>query len=125
MNYRTALLTGISLAGLAVVFGAFGAHALKHILESNQRTDTFELAVNFQFYHALSLVVTGLLLRAFESNLLKYGAACFAIGILFFSGSLYILSLTNVKAFGAITPVGGSLFIAGWILLFAAILKKT
>lgn len=112
------------MGGLAVAIGAFGAHALKPFLLASERVDTFELAVRYQFYHALALLATGLAMDQTESKLLKYGALFFLLGILFFSGSLYALCFTGLKAMGAVTPFGGLFFIAGWIFLFLGVYKK-
>jgi uncharacterized membrane protein YgdD (TMEM256/DUF423 family) len=124
MNSRTILLTGILLSGLAVVVGAFGAHALKETLAATGRADTFELAVRYQFYHALAMLATGILADRFNNTLLPIAGWLFLGGILFFSGSLYILSLSGITVLGAITPLGGLMFIAGWLLLFIGVYKK-
>jgi uncharacterized membrane protein YgdD (TMEM256/DUF423 family) len=124
MNQRTTILTGIFMAGLGVAIGAFGAHGLKELLAKTGRADTFELAVRYQFYHALALLVTGVLMNQYRSSAIRYASIFFAIGILFFSGSLYVLSLSGIGVLGAITPVGGVLFILGWIFLFLAVSKK-
>jgi len=118
------LVTGIIFGGLGVAIGAFGAHALKPILAENGRTDTFELAVRYQFYHALALLALGALLPKFESKKLMYGARSITLGVIIFSGSLYALSLSNVTILGAITPIGGVLLIIGWILFLLSILEK-
>jgi uncharacterized membrane protein YgdD (TMEM256/DUF423 family) len=124
VNQRSTLLTAIILSALAVSLGAFGAHGLKDILTANNRTDTFELAVRYQFYHAFALLFTGLFMRDLRSPVIRYASVCFTLGILFFSGSLYVLCLTGAKIWGAVTPFGGLLFILGWILLFVAIVKN-
>jgi len=124
MNQRTILMTGILFAGLAVAIGAFGAHGLRPILEQNGRVDTFELAVRYQFYHSFAILFAGILIQNFPSRHIGRGVICFIAGILIFSGSLYTLSLTGLRVLGAITPVGGVLFIAGWILLFLGINAK-
>ena len=124
MNQRMTLLTGVVLAGLAVAIGAFGAHALRPMLEHNERTETFELAVRYQFYHAFAILFSGVLMIHFPSRQLNRAAICFAAGILIFSGSLYVLSLSGLSALGAITPIGGVLFIAGWLLLYLGINAK-
>lgn len=111
------LLWGSLFGGLAVALGAFGAHALKSILEANQRVDTFELASRYQFYHALALIALGLLLHHFPNRPFIYGGYAFIIGMLIFSGSLYILSLTNIGVLGAITPIGGLALIIAWICM--------
>lgn len=110
--------------GLAVAIGAFGAHALRPLLEENGRTETFELAVRYQFYHAFAILFTGFLMNNFTSRHMMRAAVCFALGIVIFSGSLYALSLSGILILGAITPVGGVLFIAGWVLLFFGINAK-
>ncbi len=124
MNQRNALLTGVVFGGLAVAIGAFGAHALRPLLEEHGRTDTFELAVRYEFYHAFAILFTGLLMNNFPSRNLNRAVLCFAGGIIVFSGSLYVLSLSGMTMLGAITPIGGLLFIAGWILLFLGINAK-
>lgn len=117
MNSRTTLITGCILAGLAVVIGAFGAHALKPTLEALHRTDTFELAVRYHVYHALALILSGLVMHSIPSRWIRYAALGFLTGILIFSGSLYILSVTGITILGAITPLGGLSFILGWAFL--------
>jgi uncharacterized membrane protein YgdD (TMEM256/DUF423 family) len=124
MNQRTTLLTGVVFGGLAVAIGAFGAHALRPLLEENGRTATFELAVRYQFYHAFAALFAGVLMNTFTSRHLGRAAVCFALGIVIFSGSLYALSLSGVLILGAITPVGGILLIAGWVLLYLGIHAK-
>lgn len=124
MNQRNTLTAGVVLAGLAVAIGAFGAHALRPLLEANARTETFELAVRYQFYHAFAILFCGLLMVNFPSRHLGRAALCFSAGILIFSGSLYTLSLSGIRALGAITPIGGLLFIAGWFLLLLGINEK-
>ncbi len=102
---------GVVLALLAVAFGAFGAHALKDIV-TPERLQTFETGVRYQMYHALALLIISVLpLKHFRS------AWFLLIGTIIFSGSLYLLVLTNVGIFGAITPIGGVLQIIGWALL--------
>lgn len=113
-----------SLSGLlSVALGAFGAHALRSILEANQRTDTFELASRYQFYHSLALLAVGLLALHSSSKWLSYAGYGFLIGTIIFSGSLYILALSNMRWLGAITPLGGVALIVGWFCLFWAALK--
>lgn len=124
MDQKNTLLTGAVFGGLAVAIGAFGAHALRPLLEDNARTETFELAVRYQFYHAFAILFSGALMMHFPSRQLNRAAVCFALGIAIFSGSLYILSLSGASIWGAVTPIGGVLFIAGWILLFLGINAK-
>jgi uncharacterized membrane protein YgdD (TMEM256/DUF423 family) len=108
----------------AVALGAFGAHALKDRLVALGRLDTYNLAVEYQFYHALALLAVGLSSQKEMSGLLRASAWCFAGGVLVFSGSLYVLSILDIPAFGAITPFGGTAFIAGWLLLALGVAKK-
>ena len=113
-------ITLASLSGmLAVVFGAFGAHALKGKLD-DQALKVFETAVQYHFYHTFALLVVGVIaLNQPQPVLLKSSGWLFVIGILVFSGSLYLLSLTGVRWLGAITPLGGLALIAGWACLAA------
>jgi uncharacterized membrane protein YgdD (TMEM256/DUF423 family) len=115
------LLSGSFLGLLSVAIGAFGAHALKATLEANQRLDTFELAVKYQFYHALALLGIGILANQFKTNAFDTAGYTFIAGVLIFSGSLYILSLTNMRWLGAVTPIGGTAFLVGWIALMWAV----
>jgi uncharacterized membrane protein YgdD (TMEM256/DUF423 family) len=117
-------LSASLLGALGVAIGAFGAHKLKPFLIETGRYDTFDTAVKYQFYHVFALLITALLLYRIENKLLEYAGLIFLAGIIIFSGSLYILCLTNVGKWGAITPIGGTLFIAGWVLMLVAILKN-
>lgn len=109
-----------ALAGmLAVVFGAFGAHALRNRLD-DYALGVFETAVQYHFYHALALVAVGLLaLQQPQTVLLRSSGWLFLLGLLLFSGSLYLLALTGTRWLGAVTPLGGLAFIAGWACLAA------
>ncbi len=118
------LLTAASLGALSVMIGAFGAHALQATLEAGGRTATFETAVKYQFYHTLALLLIGLLMFRVQDKLLDYAALSMMGGILVFSGSLYILCLSGIRWLGAVTPVGGLLFIIGWVLLLVAVAKS-
>jgi uncharacterized membrane protein YgdD (TMEM256/DUF423 family) len=109
---------------LGVVLGAFGAHALRARL-APEMLAVWRTAVEYQFYHALALGLVGLLLRQMPAvRLLDWAGLCFALGVLVFSGSLYALTLSQVRVLGAITPIGGLLFIAGWALLFGAVWRR-
>ena len=121
MNNKFFLQAGAILGALGVVLGAFGAHALKPTLEASGRMETFETAVKYQFYHALGLVLLSILLQNAVMNAAKwYNWAGYMLlaGVIIFSGALYTICFTGVKAFGAIAPIGGTLMIAGWVLLF-------
>jgi uncharacterized membrane protein YgdD (TMEM256/DUF423 family) len=117
-------LTLASLSGLlAVAFGAFGAHALKHRLDDYAR-GVYETAVQYHFYHSLALLAVGLLALSHpQVALLRSSGWLFLLGMVIFSGSLYLLSLTGVRWLGAVTPIGGLAFIAGWGCLAAAAWK--
>lgn len=124
MNSKSALRIGVAMAGFGVAIGAFGAHALRPLLESNGRTETFELAVRYQFYHAFAILISGLLMPYFPSRNVNRAVFCFVAGIVLFSGSLYALALSGITVLGAVTPIGGLLLITGWILLLLAINKR-
>ncbi|MBI5471162.1 MAG: DUF423 domain-containing protein [Ignavibacteriae bacterium] len=117
-QYLVAL--GSLLAALGVAAGAFGAHALKQSLSPDMLA-VYETAVRYQIYHAFGLIVAGLVPHNAQSRAAGW---CFAAGILLFSGSLYLLTLTGVRSFGMITPLGGLAFIAGWLLLAYSLIKK-
>jgi uncharacterized membrane protein YgdD (TMEM256/DUF423 family) len=124
MTSQFALVTG-SLSGLtAVLLGAFGAHGLRNMLMLTGRLETFNLAVEYQFYHALALLLVGLLMQQKHSPRLKYAVIGFFGGIVLFSGSLYMLALLDKSALGAVTPFGGVLFVAGWVSFLLGILHK-
>lgn len=113
-------ITLASLSGMfAVAFGAFGAHALKARLD-DYAMGVFQTAVQYHFYHSLALLGVGILaLSQPQTVMLKSSGWLFLIGILIFSGSLYILSITGLRWLGAITPLGGLAFIGGWACLAA------
>jgi len=115
MNQRVILIIASISGFLSVGLGAFGAHAFKSILTVNGRLETYELATRYQFYHALALLFVGLLADKFPS--LGTSAIFFITGIIIFSGSLYILSLTGTTWWGAVTPIGGLCLLVGWALL--------
>jgi uncharacterized membrane protein YgdD (TMEM256/DUF423 family) len=121
---KFALLSGAILGFLGVAFGAFGAHALKPTLEASGRLDTFELAVRYQFYHVFALLLAGMMLQHFQNSLLRYAVPFFFLGILFFCGSLYILSLTGTVAAAFVTPIGGVLLLLGWTFMAAGVVKN-
>jgi uncharacterized membrane protein YgdD (TMEM256/DUF423 family) len=124
MFSRWVLSAGAGFALLAVVLGAFAAHGLKAVLDTQQLT-LFETASRYQMYHALALLVVGVMLTnpQFSRSLLKLAALAFILGIILFSGSLYLLALTGVSWLGAITPLGGIAFLSGWLVMMVAALK--
>ena len=127
---KTFLIGGISFAGLAVIFGAFGAHALKERISQEQLL-VFETGVRYQFYHSLALIILFLLGEKLSPSLLQYSGVFFIIGIILFSGSLYLLSTREMSGIenwksvlGPVTPLGGLCFIIGWTTLLFAALKS-
>lgn len=129
--HKNYLITATIIGGLAVAFGAFGAHGLEHITTDEKILHSFQTGVQYQIYHALALLAVALLFNNISSRRLIWAANCFIVGILLFSGSLYLLTFLKiqgsnaVKFIGPLTPVGGLFFIAGWLfLLLAAIQKK-
>jgi len=107
---------GAVFAALAVAGGAFGAHSLKAILTPDLLI-VFETAVRYQMYHALGLLLVGLIIDRSPYSTVRYAGWAFAFGIILFSGSLYLLSLSGVRWWGAVTPIGGLCFLIGWGLL--------
>ena len=111
-------------AMLSVVFGAFAAHGLKNKL-SETLINTFQTGVQYQMYHSLAIILLVILYRQMPQSLLLYSAGFMFADIVLFSGSLYMLALTQIKWFGPVTPIGGVCFIVGWALLIVAALKGT
>lgn len=120
---KTILLTGAGFMAVAVIVGAFGAHALKAKL-SLDMLQVYKTGVEYHFYHALGLLLIGIIAQNSSSGLINWSALFITAGIVLFSGSLYLLAITGIKWLGAITPLGGLSFIAGWVLLFIAIWRK-
>jgi uncharacterized membrane protein YgdD (TMEM256/DUF423 family) len=116
------------MAALAVILGAFGAHALKAIMAADQLL-VYETGVRYQFYHSVALFITGILYGLQPAKNYKTATILFVLGILFFSGSLYAMSLLSIKnislgPIGIITPIGGLLFILGWLFVLGGTLKR-
>ncbi len=111
------IIFGALLAALAVLLlGAFGAHGLKGKISPEDLT-IFETGVRYHMYHALGLILLSVLGLYYYPEMIQLPAMLLSVGILLFSGSLYILVLTGLRWMGAITPIGGVAFIAGWLLL--------
>ena len=114
------LLASIISGFLAVAFGAFGAHGLKHKL-SDYQLGIYQTAVEYQFYHSLALLAVAILSHFYpHSTALRISGYAFVFGLVLFSGSLYILSLTGIRWLGAVTPIGGLGFLVGWFALVVA-----
>jgi uncharacterized membrane protein YgdD (TMEM256/DUF423 family) len=125
MNAKKIIQTSAIFGAIAVGIGAFGAHGLKDILAETGRLETFETAVKYHFYHSLAILTVGILsVIKPDWKQLSTAAILMSVGILIFSGSLYVLSLTGITWLGAITPLGGVAFIAGWGFLFLAVTKN-
>ena len=126
---KSFLVSGIILAGLAVALGAFGAHGLKKVVDE-QSVEVFKTGVQYQFYHALALILTGILSIHFSTKEINWAGTLFIWGIILFSGSLYAITAFKAmgsavpKFIGPITPLGGVLFIAGWVSLLIAVIKR-
>ena len=123
MKNQTILISGAVFMALGVLLGAFGAHALKNIL-SPEVLAVYKTGVEYQFYHALGLLLIGLIGFQVKSKYIHRSGLFITIGIILFSGSLYVLSISGIKVIGAITPIGGLSFVAGWIFLAIAIIKR-
>jgi uncharacterized membrane protein YgdD (TMEM256/DUF423 family) len=125
--YKQALTAGAIFAMLAVILGAFGAHALKERLPADM-LQVFETGVRYEFYHSFALLATGILYAAFPVRDLKLATTFFIIGIALFSGSLYAMALMSMNGMGigkagVITPIGGLFLIIGWVQLLFGIIR--
>lgn len=127
--HKPALITGILCAALGVIIGAFAAHGLKPRMDLLQQ-QTFETGVKYQMYHAFGLIALGLLSVHFPGPKIQWAFVCFLLGIICFSGSLYALALLKMNGkvglggIGIITPIGGLLFILGWVFSLMAIFEQ-
>ena len=115
---------GASFAGLSVIAGAFGAHALKELLSSTM-LNTYHTAVDYMFIHAIGIIFLGILEKQASLPCHIKILTAFILGIVLFSGSLFALSLSSIKWLGAITPFGGVCFIVGWLMLATCYYKKS
>ncbi|BDD08983.1 DUF423 domain-containing protein [Fulvitalea axinellae] len=124
MMQKFTLATALALGALGVIIGAFGAHALKPLLESSGRLDTFETGVRYHFYHALFMLAIGLLMSHIRHPLLNYASLSALIGVILFSGSIYTLCLSGITKFAIVTPIGGLFLIGAWLLALISIIKS-
>jgi uncharacterized membrane protein YgdD (TMEM256/DUF423 family) len=120
---RSWIIMGSLHMALAVILGAFAAHALKSMLDEYS-TDIYKTGNFYHFIHALALIMVGVLQQQFDIKLTISGFSFF-IGMVLFSGSLYSIALTGVKGLGAITPIGGLLFIIGWAYMAIQFFKAS
>jgi uncharacterized membrane protein YgdD (TMEM256/DUF423 family) len=118
---RTFVLIGALAGVVGVGLGAFGAHGLRGRL-SPEMLAVFETGVRYHMYHALALVATAALMGRLDGRFINAAGWLFTAGIVLFSGSLYVVALTGIGIFGAITPIGGLAFLAGWVCLAIAAL---
>jgi uncharacterized membrane protein YgdD (TMEM256/DUF423 family) len=111
---------GAIAAFIAAVFGAFGSHYLRTTLTS-EMLGIFEVGVRYEMYHAFGLIAVAWAITHWPQAKLNSAGWCFIVGIIVFSGSLYILSITGMREIGAVTPIGGLAFLAGWAILVWAV----
>ena len=119
--FKTGILLGTFLAFMTVILGAFGAHALKEQLSAYGQS-VYDKAIFYQMFHSLAILFVSILQYSISDLDLSICIWLFFLGIILFSGSLYILALTNIKWLGAITPIGGVLFIVSWLIIFYKVL---
>ncbi|MEK4423968.1 DUF423 domain-containing protein [Solibacillus sp. FSL K6-1523] len=122
---KGSIISGAIQGFLAVALGAFAAHALEDKLDA-YGTDIWNTAIQYQMLHAVAIVLAGILMSKAifgEVKQLKIAVICFNAGVIFFTGSLMVLALTGIKVLGAITPIGGVLFLIGWAMIISATLK--
>jgi len=120
--FKTGIIIGSFYCLLTVVLGAFGAHALKDSLDEYGKS-VFDKAVLYQMFHGIGILIVSIINNNFNEIDVSLVVWLFTFGILIFSGSLYFLAITKVKWLGMITPIGGSLFIVGWLVLIIKLLK--
>ena len=127
---RTFLILASIFGAAGVALGAFGAHGLQRITTDEKILHGYQTAVQYQMYHTLALLAIGIIYEKLPGKWMKWAGNCFMSGIILFSGSLYILTILQVRGssavrfIGPITPLGGVFFIMGWMFLFAAVYKK-
>lgn len=117
------ILSSVFLA-LAAAIGAFGAHIIQDMVTA-ERFAVYQTGVQYHFYHAIGLMMIGLAaMHMAQNKLLKWSGYSMILGIIIFPGSLYLLTITDTGWLGAITPIGGVAFIAGWILFALAVIRQ-
>ncbi len=119
--FKASILLGIIFCALSVIMGAFGAHALKDKIA--EYSSVYDKAVLYQMFHSLGILFISLFGFHLNTNDFNIVVWLFIFGIILFSGSLFLLSISGIKWLGAITPIGGTLFIIGWLIAFFKILK--
>jgi len=119
---RIFLIIAAISGALAVLLGAFGAHLLKPMI-TPEMLEVYKTGVQYHFYHTFALLAVGILYLQQPSKILKWSGYLFIAGITIFSGFLYLLAITGIKALGMIVPIGGVTLVAGWICMLVHILK--
>ena len=119
--FKIAIISGSFFALLSVVMGAFGAHLLKDTLTEYSKA-IYDKAVLYQIFHSIGILIISTIDYNLSEVNLSISIWFFIFGILFFSGSLYLLALTDIKVLGAVTPIGGLLFILGWVLVIVKVI---
>lgn len=128
--HKQYLTFAAAFGGLAVALGAFGAHGLENITKDEKILHGFQTGVQYQLYHALVLLIIGCAYDRFSNQWIKWAANSFIVGVILFSGSLYLLTFlkingsTMIRFAGPLTPLGGLFFITGWLCLLIAVLRK-
>jgi uncharacterized membrane protein YgdD (TMEM256/DUF423 family) len=124
--HRTYIKLGALIGALSVIMGAFGAHKLKQLL-APELLSSYQTGVTYQFYHAFALLAAGILYKRYQNKWLEWAGRFFILGIILFSGSLYLLTALQatreigLEGFGILTPIGGLLLVAGWLCFFMGI----
>ncbi|MCM2349764.1 MAG: DUF423 domain-containing protein [Bacteriovoracaceae bacterium] len=119
---KRAFIIGTALLALGVLIGAFGAHGLKNMVEA-EKLVTFETGVRYHFYHAFGILIVGILQQLFQSVRLSASLFSFLVGTLLFSFNCYLYVITGIKTFAMIVPIGGVLFVIGWVALMLKMIK--
>jgi uncharacterized membrane protein YgdD (TMEM256/DUF423 family) len=128
--HKRFLITASIFGALAVALGAFGAHGFESITTDEKILHGFQTAVQYQMYHALALLAIAIMYDKAQHKWIKWAGQCFIAGIILFSGSLYFLTFLKIQGsnavniVGPVTPLGGIFFIAGWLFLLAAAIKR-
>ncbi len=124
--HRTYIKLGALIGALSVIMGAFGAHKLKELL-APEVLSSYQTGVTYQFYHAFGLLAVGILYKRYQNKWMEWAGRLFILGIILFSGSLYLLTALQatreigLEGFGILTPIGGLLLVAGWLSFFMGI----
>lgn len=128
--HRNYFITAAVLGALGVALGAFGAHGLQQLTTDEKILHSYQTGVQYQVYHSIALLIAAAAAEKLNEKYFKWAALCFTVGVIFFSGSLYIITYLKIQEsdaaryLGPVTPLGGLLFIAGWLLLAVSALKK-